>query len=637
MDENNINNFKMDVVNFARTLTPLPLEVKQGTTDNKPVKWGDDNLYPNFLLQLYNEVPLHNGITKTKVNHILGDGVIVKATGKKADFKLNDVDTLEEIVRKITLDYLIFNFFIIEVQYNAFGDPISYNHLPVYQLRANEPLTQFWFCKDWAKGKNLIDYQRWTRGKSADTRSKIFMYSAYNPSANTTYPMATYNASILQMYTEILIKEFNKNNIEDGFSPNTIIDFFKGIPTAEQARKLEDKFNENTKGANGKRTLLNWNEVPTGGGTGAGIQVHQLGAVDYAAALVEVRNTNIEAILTVHQATSRSLYGIESPGSLGDRNAIEQAFQTFKNVFVKDARNVIESGLNKLLMDNGFPEIEFKDQGTFFTPELSDATKEKVMTIDELRAVDSLPILANGEGNKLVTATAVPTFSLSTPTGSPAQFSNVDSTDYSKGRMLKEQDFELVKDLGISKDNFTIITKSDFHIHSKQDLILFDDDKDIENYLIQNEDKNEGKTLSVIKADIKKELGISSTTDDLESRIKALSDAKVLKSTIVDGKIKVAPKTDDATVKKNEVQVLYEYKVRAGFGKPIIDTSRGFCIKLIENDRLYSRSEIQDMSSIFGYSVFEHCGGWFFNSATQKSENQCRHFWNMVRVIKKEN
>jgi hypothetical protein len=52
--------------------------------------------------------------------------------------------------------------------------------------------------------------------------------------------------------------------------------------------------------------------------------------------------------------------------------------------------------------------------------------------------------------------------------------------------------------------------------------------------------------------------------------------------------------------------------------------SRPFCQRMIQNDRYYTRFEIQEMSKLFGWSVFDKKGG-----------NGCRHRWVQKIVVKK--
>lgn len=86
------------------------------------------------------------------------------------------------------------------------------------------------------------------------------------------------------------------------------------------------------------------------------------------------------------------------------------------------------------------------------------------------------------------------------------------------------------------------------------------------------------------------------------------------------------------SIKNPPVQVFikYSYEVKPGIGPAIIPTSRPFCRKMIELDRLYSRAEIEKISVRLGYSVFDRKGGWWGKSP------ECRHIWKSNIVVKKK-
>jgi hypothetical protein len=628
MDKEKISEFRTDIINFSRTITPLPREIRQSTSDENYIKYGDNNLYANFLLSLFSSVPLHKSICLSKVNYILGDGVVTKADGKPAKFDINAVDSFEQVVRKIVQDFIIFNTFVLEVQYDVLHNkPLSLNHIPANHLRSNKSKTKFWISDEWELRRNVLSFDRWKKGVNEDKKSKIFVFQGYVPSANNVYADVSYNSAITNMLTEILIQDFAKSSLEDGFSPSTVLSFFKGTPTDEQAREFERKLTTDFAGANGKKFLINYNDA----GSEKGLQVDTISASDYAANLAEIKKQNTEAILTAHQATSPLLFGVADGGNSigGNGNEIEKAYQIFKSVYVKDKRNEIESALNNLLSDFGLPEVEFKDRTNLVSPELDPATRQRVLLIDELRAIDFRQPLPGGEGQKLLTITKA---------GNPDSNSNAnfeEANTYPTGRKLTGDDFEKIKHLGTHRGEYSVLSSLEAATHSREDFkkaeLKFDDDKDVEDYLLKT--SINGKSLSEIKAGIKKELGISITTGDLSNRIKALTGANLIKSDIVDGAVTASPV---ASPNANTVQVMYEYKKRDDVGgADLLPTSRDFCVKLIENDRLYTRSEIQSMSTIFGYDIMQHAGGWWFNKDTNRAENQCRHFWNMVRAIRK--
>jgi hypothetical protein len=56
----------------------------------------------------------------------------------------------------------------------------------------------------------------------------------------------------------------------------------------------------------------------------------------------------------------------------------------------------------------------------------------------------------------------------------------------------------------------------------------------------------------------------------------------------------------------------------------------------MELGRLYSRSDIEQMSARLGYSVFDRRGGWYTNPNTDQPRPYCRHFWTSQVVMKNE-
>jgi DNA-binding MarR family transcriptional regulator len=85
------------------------------------------------------------------------------------------------------------------------------------------------------------------------------------------------------------------------------------------------------------------------------------------------------------------------------------------------------------------------------------------------------------------------------------------------------------------------------------------------------------------------------------------------------------------------LSVAYTYAKRPDAkGDTIISTSRPFCVKMVElaQTRLWSSANIQQMSVVLGYSVFDRVGGFWNNNGT--IETHCRHEWKPVIIQKKK-
>ena len=85
--------------------------------------------------------------------------------------------------------------------------------------------------------------------------------------------------------------------------------------------------------------------------------------------------------------------------------------------------------------------------------------------------------------------------------------------------------------------------------------------------------------------------------------------------------------------KTTRVFIAYSYEWRvADNGKP----SRPFCERLLalSRTRMWTRSDIEQISLRLGYSVFDRCGGWWTMPNGTHSP-QCRHEWVSNLVTKK--
>ena len=77
------------------------------------------------------------------------------------------------------------------------------------------------------------------------------------------------------------------------------------------------------------------------------------------------------------------------------------------------------------------------------------------------------------------------------------------------------------------------------------------------------------------------------------------------------------------------------FKILYSYEGPQDDRNRDFCARLLEMDKLWSRSEIESMSMRMGYSVWDRRGGWWTKPNGDHSVS-CRHNWQSNIVMKKK-
>src|SRR6478609_7135492 len=81
---------------------------------SETLKWGSDNMYPQYLITLIKRSVKHAAIINGKVKYVVGSGIIVEGP-VDVENNINKSDTWAEFDRKISYDYEMFNTFAIEV------------------------------------------------------------------------------------------------------------------------------------------------------------------------------------------------------------------------------------------------------------------------------------------------------------------------------------------------------------------------------------------------------------------------------------------------------------------------------------------------------------------------------------------
>ena len=108
MEEN--KTIPLKIFNFDMSIEP-PIYKYTKKGEYKFLSWGDTNLYPEFLLSLYNDKgsPLHKSIINKKVKLSAGFGL--KSIISPELMKYVEDTDLDELFRFISRDFEIFNGF----------------------------------------------------------------------------------------------------------------------------------------------------------------------------------------------------------------------------------------------------------------------------------------------------------------------------------------------------------------------------------------------------------------------------------------------------------------------------------------------------------------------------------------------
>ena len=236
------------------------------------VEWGDQNAYPDYLLELSKTVPTLRSIIVGTVDFVAGDEIKIQPL--HAGFE-NGVmnyrgDLITEQVEDIALDELTYGGFCLQIIRGLDGSPNEVYYIPMRFIRTNKEGDVFYYSEKWGKlgVKDAVVYpafrqdikDKWFSLTDEERNNNASSILFVKTSRTQVYPMPVWAASVKACETERLVDEYHLNSISNGFNPSMIINFNNGIPTDEVKKEIENDIYEKYGGAsNAGRIVISWN------------------------------------------------------------------------------------------------------------------------------------------------------------------------------------------------------------------------------------------------------------------------------------------------------------------------------------------------------------------------------------------
>jgi hypothetical protein len=636
------------------------------------IEFGERNDYPNYLLALYNKSPKHNAIVKGKVNYIIGNGWKSDESDPIAEQFIaqpNQFESLDDLTRKVSIDIEIFGGAYLEVIWSVTGGQLTdVLHIDYTKIRSNTDNTQFWYKKDWNERKDELIPMMAFNTKVRQGKQILYI-KEYRPGLDT-YALPGYMGALNYIESDIEVSRHVLGNAQTGFSASKLITLPNGEPSPDEKRNIERRFTDRFSGSDGKKFILSFTTDPARKPI-----IEDLGASD----ITKENFTNVDLIIqnnlfAGHQITAPSLFGIAEPGQLNSRSQMRDAYEIFKNTYVNDKQNFLESIFNQLatlkgatseitiipvepigfeLSEAALLQIAPKEwllekAGIDVAKYAPTATTEPSINQEQAEVNDNLKNLSGRQYQHLMRV--IRQFSqgkISKEIATTMLKSGLGMTDNEVNAMLGIDDDPMTEDLNFSAlDEDTVIglfrevgePKADYNIiqskavFSSRDAFAEGDliDKTLDKQILALIDKDRKISIDDIAKAVRK------SREVVQGRLYYLVESGAVS---YDPKIEERKLTkplsklvDDMDVTTFEVKYSYEWKPivperdRDSLEKP----SRSFCKKLYGEQRLWSRSGIEMLSARLGYSVFDRGGGWWGDSPS------CRHEWRRNVVVKKK-
>lgn len=658
--ENNYGN--IITVKFARALQPK-FDERKG---KDYIEFGADNNYPEYLLGLYNESPKHGAIIKGKATYIFGKGF--EGITKPA----NTIgESWNQVIKKCILDDEIYGGYYLQIVYNLLGAITDIFHLEYHKVRCNKDKSEYKVKNNWQDLKEQVRcYPAFNTSQPAPTQ--VLFVKQYNPKSEI-YPLPSYFQGLNYIESDVQVSRHILGNAKDGFVATTLINLNGGEPQEEHKAAIEKGIKKKFTGSEGDRVVIMFNSSKDNAAEIVPLSSTMLTKEDFT----NINNLIQQEVFACHQVTSPMLFGIKTEGQLGGRSELQDAYEIFNNTYVNERQQAHDEVFNKLINLSGLQGVYkiipveplgFQIDSTsllqvlpreYFLDKL--AVDQKYYSLNPISAPTTQPVqpitdvsgtpvnenLAGMSGRKFQQlerivrkytagklnrsqAAMMLKNSFGISDDEVALFLDADSNDYQFASQ-DEIDFALLEQFGQcgeDANNYEVLTSK-----IAREAEYFADVKqltELEANVLNLIKKDKRITPEVIAATLKQDTGV------IGKVMQGLTDAGILalnEVTVGDDKVIERTATDvkiggeKSTV--TEIIIMYQYT------GPKDDRNRPFCAKLMELNRLYKRSDIENISERLGYSVWDRRGGWF-TQPDGDARPYCRHDWYALTVTKKK-
>lgn len=384
---------------------------------NGYIRFGSDNLYPQLLNQMYFTSPLHGAIVDYKTNAAVGGGFELTISKDATAMEKVDVYTfdkrvnLKKMVPVVTKDVIIHNRVYFYLCFNQIGDVIKIKHIGAEKVRRDKYGENYFICDDWNSQIDIKTVQPYKWGTKQ--RECLYIWESHSVGQDV-YPLPQYSSAMNWAFLDGEMSYLQKSNIINSIFPSFAMMFPKKPQSEEEKVAIKNTIDKAKGAQNGGKAIAffanNAESLPK-------IESIPTNSNDN---LFQNTTESIDSKICQAHIIDPILMGIRVSGKLGSGSDIKQAYIIFEKNTIIPLRGIIEEIFNDLmeicqvkatLSINNFQIVnetivEIDENVAAINDALSTMRAElavKVlenMTVNEIRAMASLPPIENGDSNQ---------------------------------------------------------------------------------------------------------------------------------------------------------------------------------------------------------------------------------------------
>ena len=390
---------------------------------NMWVRFGNDNLYPELLNQMYFSSPLHGAICDYKTNAVIGGGFALATdkltTPEKLELYMFERKTkLKHIVKAVTRQLIVHNRIYFKLCFDSTKKLVKIENISPEKVRISRFKDMYYLCDDWSTNIEITSIKPYH--VSCSDYEQLYCYEIKSLGQDF-YSLPQYSSCLNFAFLSGELSYFAKSNIQNSVFPSFAMMFPKRPQSEEEKHMIKETIDRLKGAANAGKAVAffanSQDQLP---------KIEALPNNGNDKLFQEASQLNTEQICFAH-TIDPILMGVRTTGSLGGGADIKQAYVIFEKNVVMELRSCVSVIFNELLTIAKIPAeftinnfqiineniVELEGDTSKTNDALNSlsplvATKVlETMTINEVRALASLPPIEGGDLTQSAAAAVV--------------------------------------------------------------------------------------------------------------------------------------------------------------------------------------------------------------------------------------
>lgn len=337
------------VFNFESHKPPQSIESNKEAW----VNFGDDNDYFKYLIDRYNNSTTNNSVINSINKLIYGRGLDATDSNKKPnEYAQMKMLFRADVLKCVITDYKLLGQGYFQLIYNkAKNAIIRVEHVPAQLIRSEKcnekgEITGYYYSDNWQDVKNFPPKRIGSFGYG-DKTLEILCVRDYSV-GQKYYSNVDYIGALPYAKLEEEIADYLINDVQNGFSPTSVINFNNGIPDEEKQGLIASDVKRKLSGSNGAKIVVAFNSDETKKTTIDSVPLN-----DAPAHYTYLSEESRGKILLGHSITSGLLFGVPSNnGFSSNADELKNASILFDNMVIRPKQGMVLDAIDKILAFN---------------------------------------------------------------------------------------------------------------------------------------------------------------------------------------------------------------------------------------------------------------------------------------------